>query len=161
MGKFMKEFKEFVMRGNVMDLAVGVIIGGAFNTIVSSLCNDVIMPGIAWIVTLISGQDFTNPETGQVDFSKATQSLNVGPINFGNFIAAIINFLLMALIIFIFVKAVNKLMSLGKKPPVEEAPTTKQCPYCFSEIDIKATRCAHCTAVLELAEEALKEDDKK
>ena len=147
----MKEFKEFVMRGNVMDLAVGVIIGGAFNTIVSSLCNDIIMPGIAWIVTLVSGQDFTNPETGQVDFSKATQSLNVGPINFGNFIAAIINFLLMALIIFIFVKAVNKLMSLGKKPPVEEAPTTKQCPYCFSEIDIKATRCAHCTAVLELA----------
>ena len=116
----MKEFKEFVMRGNVMDLAVGVIIGGAFNTIVSSLCNDIIMPGIAWIVTLVSGQDFTNPETGQVDFSKATQSLNVGPINFGNFIAAIINFLLMALIIFIFVKAVNKLMSLDKEIKPED-----------------------------------------
>ena len=63
----MKEFKEFVMRGNVMDLAVGVIIGGAFNTIVSSLCNDIIMPGIAWIVTLVSGQDFTNPETGHME----------------------------------------------------------------------------------------------
>ncbi len=143
------------MRGNVLDLAVGVIIGGAFNTIVTSLCNDVIMPGIAWLVVTVSGQDLTTD--GKVDFSKAMQSLNVGPINLGNFAAAIINFLIMAIIIFMFVKGINKLMNLRKKP-VEEAPTTKKCPFCMSEIDIKATRCAHCTSVLELAEEALKEE---
>jgi len=158
MGKLVKEFKEFVMRGNVLDLAVGVIIGGAFNGIVTSLCNDVIMPGVAWIVATASGMDLVNPETNQVDFSKALQSLNVGPINFGNFIGAIISFLILALIIFLFIKGINKLMAIKKKPEVEEEPTTKKCPFCMSEIDIKATRCAHCTAVLELAEEALKED---
>ena len=152
----MKEFKEFVMRGNVLDLAVGVIIGGAFNSIVTSLCNDIIMPGVAWIVATASGMDLVNPETNQVDFSRALQSLNVGPINFGNFLGAVISFLILALIIFLFIKGINKLMSIGKKP-VEEAPTTKQCPFCMSEIDIKATRCAHCTSVLEMAEEALKE----
>lgn len=155
MGKLVQEFKEFVMRGNVLDLAVGVIIGGAFNTIVTSLCNDVIMPGIAWLVVTVSGQDLTTD--GKVDFSKAMQSLNVGPINLGNFAAAIINFLIMAIIIFMFVKGINKLMNLRKKP-VEEAPTTKKCPFCMSEIDINATRCAHCTSVLELAEEALKKE---
>ncbi len=158
MGKLVKEFKEFVMRGNVLDLAVGVIIGGAFNGIVTSLCNDVIMPGVAWIVATASGMDLVNPETNQIDFSKALQSLNVGPINFGNFIGAIISFLILALIIFLFIKGINKLMTIKKKPEVEEEPTTKKCPFCMSEIDIKATRCAHCTAVLELAEEALKED---
>ena len=156
----MTEFKEFIMRGNVLDLAVGVIIGGAFNTIVTSLCNDVIMPGVSWIIATVSGMDFTNPETGALDFSKITQSLNVGPINLGSFAAAIINFLIMAFIIFLFVKGVNKLMNLRKKP-VEEAPTTKKCPFCMSEIDIEATRCAHCTSVLELAEEALKEEPAK
>ena len=163
MSKFMTEFKEFVMRGNVLDLAVGVIIGGAFNTIVPSLCNDVIMPGIGWIVSAVSGQSFVNAETGQPDFSKATEALNVGPIGFGKFAAAIINFLLMALIIFILVKSINKLMAIPKKKKEEEpaAPTTKKCPFCISEIDIAATRCPHCTAVIELAAEALAEDDKK
>ncbi len=155
MGKFMTEFKEFVMRGNVLDLAVGVIIGGAFQSIVTSLCNDVIMPGVSWIVATVSGMDVKNPETGELDFSKVTEILNVGPLSIGGFVAAIINFLIMAFIIFLFVKGVNKLMSFRKK---EEAPTTKQCPFCMSEIDINATRCAHCTSVLELAEEALKEE---
>lgn len=158
MGKFMKEFKEFVMRGNVLDLAVGVIIGGAFNGIVTSLCNDVIMPGVAWIVASTSGMDLVNPETNQVDFSKALQSLNVGPINFGNFLSAIISFLLLAFIIFLFVKGINKLMSVTKKPKEEAAPTTKKCPFCVTEIDISATRCPNCTSVLEMAEEALKEE---
>ncbi len=156
MGKLISEFKEFVMRGNVMDLAVGVIIGGAFGSIVTSLCNDVIMPGISWIIAAVSGQDFTNPETGQLDFSKATQVLNVGPISLGNFAAAIINFLIMAIIIFAMVKAVNKLTSLAKKPEPEAEPTTKECPFCFSEISIKATRCPHCTAMLEEAAKAVK-----
>lgn len=162
MGKFMTEFKEFVMRGNVMDLAVGVIIGGAFGTIVTSLCDDVIMPGVGWIVGTVSGQSFVD-ETGKPDFSKATQALNVGPINIGNFVAAIINFLIMAIIIFLFVKGVNKLMSIPKlkKEEAPAAPTTKKCPFCVSEIDIAATRCPHCTSVIELAVEALAEDDKK
>lgn len=160
----MTEFKEFVMRGNVMDLAVGVIIGGAFSSIVTSLCNDVIMPGISWIVATVSGMDLTNAETGQLDFTKVTGALNIGPINLGNFTAAIINFLIMAIIIFAMVKAVNKLMNLPKAlkkgAEEEEAPTTKECPYCCSEIAIKATRCPQCTAVLEIAAEALKEDEK-
>lgn len=162
MGKLVTEFKEFVMRGNVLDLAVGVIIGGAFNSIVTSLCNDVIMPGIGWVIAAVSGQEFVNAD-GQPDFTKATEALNVGPIGFGNFAAAIINFLIMAIIIFAIVKAFNKLMSIPKKKTEEEpaAPTTKKCPFCISEIDIAATRCPHCTAVIELAVEALEEDDKK
>ncbi len=156
MGKFAKEFKEFVMRGNVLDLAVGVIIGGAFQGIVTSLCNDIILPGVSWIVATVSGMNVTD-ENGNLDFTKVTGALNVGPINIGQFVAAIINFLIMALIIFIMVKAINKLMTVGKKP-VEEAPTTKKCPFCVSEIDIAATRCPNCTSVIELAVEALEED---
>ena len=138
MKKMMAEFKEFIMRGNVMDLAVGVIIGGAFDAIVSSLCDDVIVPFIQLIIGKALGVE---------SIEEMTQVLNVGPIAFGKFIAAIINFLIMALIIFLMVKAINKLMSLGKKK-VEEAPTTKVCPFCCSEIDIKATRCPHCTSEL-------------
>lgn len=148
MGKFGKEFKEFVMRGNVLDLAVGVIIGGAFKTIVDSLCDDIIMPGVNWIIGACIGKD---------DVDEITKVLNVGPINFGNFVSAIIKFLILALIIFLFIKGINKMMSIGKKP-VEEAPTTKKCPFCMSEIDINATRCPHCTSVLEMAEEALAEE---
>ena len=154
MKKMMAEFKEFIMRGNVMDLAVGVIIGGAFGAIVSSLCDDVIVPFIQFIIGKAIGVN---------SIEEMTQVLNVGPIAFGKFIAAIINFLIMALIIFLMVKAVNKIMSLpktlkkGEEKPDE--PTTKECPFCCSEINIKATRCPQCTALLEIAEEALK--DKK
>ena len=162
MGKLITEFKEFVMRGNVMDLAVGVIIGGAFGSIVTSLCDDVIMPGISWIIATVTGMDLKDPETGVLDFTKVTGTLNVGPIDFGKFAAAIINFLIMAIIIFAMVKAVNKVMTLPKalkKGEEEEEPTTKECPFCFNEIDIKATRCPHCTSILtEIAEEALEED---
>ena len=159
MGKLVTEFKEFVMRGNVLDLAVGVIIGGAFNSIVTSLCNEVIMPAVGWIVGTVSGQSFVDAD-GKPDFTKATEALNVGPISFGNFVAAIINFLIMAIIIFAIVKAFNKLMTLPKKKKdePEAAPTTKKCPFCISEIDIAATRCPHCTAVIELAAEALAEE---
>ncbi len=152
MGKFAAEFKEFVMRGNVLDLAVGVIIGGAFQTIVTSLCDDVIMPGVQYIIGACMGLDASDPD----QLAKMMSVLNIGPIKMGSFVAAIINFLIMALIIFLFVKGINKLMNIRKKP-VDEAPTTKQCPFCMSEVDIKATRCAHCTSVLEVAEEALKE----
>ena len=136
MKKFMGEFKEFIMRGNVMDLAVGVIIGGAFGAIVNSLCADVITPLIQLIIGKVIGVD---------SIDEMTKVLNVGPIAFGNFISAVINFLIMAIIIFIMVKAINKLMNMRKK---EEEATTKVCPFCCSEIDIKATRCPHCTSEL-------------
>ena len=139
MKKFMAEFKEFISRGNVMDMAVGVIIGGAFGAIVTSLCNDVITHVIQLIISKALGVE---------SIDEMTQVLNVGPIAFGNFISAIINFLIMALIIFLMVKGINKLTSLKKKEEKEEEPTTKTCPFCCSEIDIKATRCPHCTSEL-------------
>lgn len=141
MKKVFGEFKEFVMRGNVLDLAVAVIIGGAFQTIVSSLCDDVITPFIQLIISKCIGVD---------SIEEMTRVLNVGTIQFGNFISAIINFLIMAVIIFCLVKFINKVMSVGKKKEEEEEEeTTKTCPFCKSEIDIEATRCPHCTSVLE------------
>ncbi len=138
---FIGEFKEFVSRGNVMDLAVGVIIGGAFQGIVSSLCDDVITP----LIQLIIGK-----ATGKTSLEDMTAALNLGPIHFGNFISAIINFFIMAIIIFCIVKAVNKLTSIAVKTEEEEPePTTKECPFCFSEISINAKRCPHCTSLLE------------
>ena len=128
-----KEFKEFIAQGNVMDLAVGVIIGGAFKTIVDSLTNDIISP----ILGLVGG----------VDFSDLSLKIMGVDLMYGSFITAIINFLIMAVIIFFMVKAVNKVMSLGKKKEeaVEEVKT-KVCPYCKSEIDKDATKCPHCTS---------------
>ena len=140
MKKLFAEFKEFISRGNVMDLAVGVIIGGAFGAIVTSLCNDIIMPVIQLIISKIAGVE---------SIEEMTQVLNVGPVAFGNFIAAVLNFLIMALIIFLMVKGINKLMNLKKKKEEEEEEaTTKTCPFCCSEIDINATRCPHCTSEL-------------
>ena len=134
--KILDEFKEFIAQGTVMDLAVGVIIGGAFKTIVDSLTNDIISP----ILGLF----------GDVDFSDMILEVGNVKIGYGSFITAIINFLIMAVIIFFMVKGVNKVMSLGKKKEeaVEEA-TTKTCPYCKSEIDITATKCPHCTSDVE------------
>ena len=134
MKKFFGEFKEFIMRGNVMDLAVGVIIGGAFSAIVTSLTDDIISP----ILGIFGGMDFSN----------LVANVNGAEIKYGAFITAIINFLIMAFIIFLMVKGINKVMSLGKKK-VEEEPTTKVCPFCCSEIDIKATKCPHCTSDVE------------
>lgn len=132
------EFKAFIMRGNVIDLAVGVIIGGAFGAIVNSLVDDIIMP----VISLF---------TKGMDFSKLAIQINAETtLNYGNFISAVINFLIMALVIFLMVKAINKAHDLGKKeePAAEEAPTTKTCPFCKSEIAIEATRCPHCTSEL-------------
>ena len=136
MKSFMKEFKEFISRGNVMDMAVGVIIGGAFTAIVTSLVNDIIMPLISVI-------------TGGFDFTKLVITLGQGEgaatLNYGAFITAIINFLIIAFVIFSIIKALNK---FSKKKKEEPAPTTKECPYCKSEIAIEATRCPHCTSEL-------------
>ena len=138
---FVSEFKEFIMRGNVIDLAVGVIIGGAFQAIVSSLVDDIIMP----IVSLATkGMDFTKLA---IQINEETQ------LCYGNFITAIINFLIMAFVIFLLVKGINKVHAAGKKeeaPAEEPAPTVKTCPFCKTEIAIDATRCPHCTS--ELAE---------
>ncbi len=128
-----KEFKEFIAQGNVMDLAVGVIIGGAFKTIVDSLTNDIISPILGFV--------------GGVDFSDLSVTIAGVELKYGSFITAVINFLIMAVIIFFMVKAVNKVMSLGKKKEeVVEEVTTKVCPYCKSEIDKDATKCPHCTS---------------
>lgn len=141
MKKFLNEFKEFALRGNVMDLAVGVIIGAAFQAIISSLVQDVISP----LIGLFANTDLTylSATVGGVE------------IRYGAFLTALINFVIMAVIIFLLVKAMNKLASLGKKnvPQEPTAPTTKICPYCKSEIAIDATRCPHCTSTLEQAEE--------
>lgn len=150
------EFKEFIMRGNVLDLAVGVIIGGAFQAIVNSLVNDIIMPVISLFT---KGIDFASKFValdGQSYASLAeAQEKGAAVLTYGNFISAIINFIIMAFVIFLIVKAINKASAVAKKPEevVEEAPTTKECPFCKSEIAIEATKCPHCTSDIP-AEEA-------
>lgn len=144
MRKFFSEFKEFVMRGNVMDLAVAVIIGAAFQAIINSLVNDVISPFIGL---------FAN-----IDFKDWVFDINGVKIQYGSFLTALINFIIMAFVIFLLIKGINKVMSLGKRLKKDEKelptePETKNCPYCLSEINIKATRCPHCTSQLEQTEE--------
>ena len=152
--KIVKEFKEFIMRGNVMDLAVGVIIGGAFGAIVTAFIDNMIMP---FIGLLTGGMDFSQqfivlkaPEgMSASDIKSIEQAKEVGANvwGYGAFITAVINFLIIALVIFLIVKAVNKAANLRKKEE-EAEPTTKVCPFCCTEIDIKATRCPHCTSEL-------------
>ena len=145
MKKLLLEFKDFISKGNVLDLAVGVIIGGAFQTIVNSLVNDIFMP----LLGAITGG--VNFEKWAVTFGKGELE-NPATLTYGNFIAAVINFLLMALVLFMIVKFFNKTkdkFASSKKNEEPAAPTTKICPYCKSEIAIEATRCPHCTSQLE------------
>lgn len=143
MGKgrgFVEEFKKFIMRGNVMDMAVGVIVGGAFTSIVTSLNQDILTP----ILGIFGG----------TDFSYLTVTLGSGEnapvLTYGNFITAILNFLITAFVIFVLIKLINTLSDRFLKKEAEPvAPTTKKCPYCCSEIAIEATRCPHCTSVIE------------
>lgn len=142
MKKFFKEFKEFISRGNVLNLAVGVIIGAAFQSIVKSLTDDIISP----VIGLIFKTDFKDMA---IVVKEATATEPELAIRYGAFITAVINFIIMAFVVFLIVKGVNKLMDLGKKPEAPAAPaapTTKKCPYCMSEIAIEATRCPHCTS---------------
>ncbi len=146
---FVGEFKKFIMRGNVLDMAVGVIIGGAFQAIISSLVNDIIMP----VITLITGGiDFTNWFVSLDGTSYATlaaaQEAGASTLNYGVFITAVINFLLMAIVVFLIVKAMNKAADKVKKKEEEAPVTTKICPFCKSEISKDATRCPHCTSEL-------------
>lgn len=138
MKKFFSEFKKFALRGNVIDLAVGVIIGGAFQGIVSSLVGDIISP----LIGLVADQDF----------SMLILKIGGVELRYGSFLTAVINFVLMAFVIFVFLRILNKLASLGKKTEEPEAPKTKTCPFCKSEIAIDATRCPHCTSPLDTPE---------
>ncbi len=154
----LKEFKDFALKGNIMDMAIGVIIGGAFQKIVTSLVNDIIMPAISIF-------------TGKVDFSDLVFTVGNSSIKYGSFITTIVDFLIIAFSIFIAIRTINKLNDRAKQDldkmakknkflkkrkvkeePVPE-PTTKICPFCLSEINIKATRCPHCTSELELKKE--------
>lgn len=168
-----KEFKEFALKGNVMDLAVGVIIGGAFQKIVTSLVNDIIMPAISIF-------------TGKIDYSGLIFKVGDISITYGSFLTTVIDFLIVAFSLFLIIKYINKLNKkleeaklneigkLGglnekltnnrffkkkKKEEVVPEPTTKICPYCVSEISIKATRCPHCTSVLTENEENLTDNE--
>ncbi len=174
--KFFADFKAFALKGNVVDLAVAVIIGGAFQKIINSVVNDLIMPLIG---LLTGGTDFRNlfiplrdkseilvpeiPATSTTDLVEAVtvgdlttvaqcDEYNVAAFKYGNFITEVLNFLIIAFVIFLLVKLIAKLSDLRKKEEVveeEAAPTTKKCPYCKTEIDIEATRCPHCTSEIE------------
>jgi large conductance mechanosensitive channel len=152
MKKMLKEFKQFAIKGNMIDLAVGMIIGTSFNKIVSSLVNDMIMPVLGIF-------------TGKIDFAKlyialdgntyeslaAAEEAGAACFKYGAFIAGLIDFLIMAFIVFLFVRGINKLREVSKEeeaPAAPAAPTTKICPFCKSEISIEATRCPHCTSEL-------------
>lgn len=164
MKKFLEEFKAFALKGNVLDLSVAVIIGAAFQAIINSVVNDLINP----LLSLVLKADFSglfiplskeitvvNEAGEEVVMQTAGMTLaeleaqGAGVFKYGSFINAVINFIIMSLVIFLLVKGINKLSSLGKKPVAPAAPTTKKCPFCMSEIDINATRCPHCTSVLE------------
>ena len=140
-----REFREFIMRGNVLDLAVAVIIGAAFGKVITSAVGDLIMPPIG---LLLGGVDFSNLfinlSGGAVASLDEARKAGAPVIAYGVFLNAVIDFLIVALVIFLVVRAANRLQRLREKPAA--APTTRECPYCLSSIPIKATRCAHCTS---------------
>lgn len=144
--KVFKEFKEFAVKGNMMDLAVGMIIGSAFTSIVSSLVNDIFMP----VISIFTGKlDFSNLflalDGNHYPTLAAAQEAGAATLSYGSFISGLINFLIMALVVFMIVKALNK---LKKEEPKVVAPTTQKCPFCKSEIALDATRCPYCTSQL-------------
>ena len=138
--KIIQEFKEFINQGNVIDMAVGVVVGAAFKAIVDSFVSDLISPVIGIIFS--------------ADFSDVSVTVNGSEIMIGSFITAVINFFIVAAVLFLFVKLINSFRKMSKKPeeaPAEPAaPATKKCPYCFSEIAAEATRCPHCTSEIRL-----------
>jgi large conductance mechanosensitive channel len=141
-----KEFKEFAMRGNVLDMAVGIIIGAAFGAIVTSLVSDILMPPLG---KLIGHMDFSNMfyalDGASYPTIAAAKAAGAATVNYGLFINTVINFLIVAFAIFILIRQVNRWTT---KPAPAAVPTTKNCPFCQSEIPVKATRCGHCTSQL-------------
>lgn len=150
MKKFFNEFKTFALRGNVIDLAVGIIIGGAFQAIVKSLVDDVIMPVISLLTKGVNFADwFIALDGNKYATLEAAKEAGAATLSYGNFISAILNFIIMAFVIFVMIKLINTLAEKGKKKEeVAEEATTKVCPFCKSEVAIDATRCAHCTSEL-------------
>jgi len=154
MAQMLKEFRDFAMKGNVMDMAVGIIIGGAFGKIVSSLVNDVIMPPIGMLLGKVDFSNLFINLSGEHYASLAdAKTAGAATVNYGLFLNTVIDFIIVAFAIFLMVKWINKMRAateaLEKKPEAAPvAPTTKECPYCLSTIPIKAIRCAHCTANL-------------
>ena len=146
------QFKEFINKGNVVDMAVGVIIGAAFKGIIDSLVNDIIMPVISLVT---GGVDFTNwfiaLDGNTYETLALAQEAGAATLNYGTFLTVVLNFLLMAFVVFLFVKALNSIKNKMHKPEelVKEEPKTKVCPYCKTEIAIDAVRCPHCTSELE------------
>lgn len=144
-----KEFKEFAMRGNVLDMAVGIIIGAAFGKIVSSFVKDVLMPPIGKLLGNIDFSNlFINLGDGTFASLKAAQDAGAATINYGVFFNTVIDFLIVAFAIFLLIRQVNRFTQKEEEPA---EPTTKDCPHCFTEIAIKATRCPNCTSELEAA----------
>ncbi len=145
----LKEFKAFAMRGNVIDLAVAVIIGGAFGKIITSFVNDIIMPPIGLLLGDVNFADLFVALDGKTYESLAkAQEVGAPTLNYGVFINTVIDFLIVALVIFLVVKQINRLMTKPAPAPAPAEPTTKECTFCFTTIPIKATRCPHCTSEL-------------
>ena len=151
---FFSEFKEFIAKGNVIDLAVGVIIGGAFSGIVTSLVENIITPVISLLTGKVAFGDLFyvlgEYDKEAIKTLEQAQAAGLSTINYGLFIQAVIDFVIVGFVIFLLVKGINKIRNVGKKKEeaVEEVPTTKKCPFCTSEISIEATRCPHCTSQL-------------
>ena len=158
--KFFGEFKEFALRGNIMDLAVGIIIGGAFQSIVNSLVKDIVMPLIGLVLGkmdysdlfLVLGKVPENTPVAALNSLSAAKAAGLTVFAYGSFLSAIVNFIIMAVVIFLFVRGINRLRRKNQAPA---APTTQKCPFCRSDIDIKASKCPHCTSEIpdEQAEE--------
>ena len=151
------EFKKFILRGNVIDLAVGVIIGGAFNQIVSAIVNDIFLPFLSLFTKGLNFEGlFFTLDGKHYPSAQAAIDQGIATVNVGSFLSAILNFLIMSFVVFLIVYLINKLKDASfavlKSEPTPEPtpePTTKICPFCLSEIDIKATRCKYCTSIVE------------
>jgi large conductance mechanosensitive channel len=144
-----KEFKEFAMRGNAVDMAVGIIIGAAFGKIVASFVSDMLMPPIGLLLGRVDFSSlFLNLSGTEYPSLAAAKAAGAATLNYGVFINTVIDFLLVAFAVFLLVKQINR---LNRRPEPAVAPATKECPYCFSAIPLKATRCPHCTSELKAA----------
>jgi large conductance mechanosensitive channel len=145
--RVIKEFREFAMRGNVLDMAVGIIIGAAFGKVIASFVEDLLMPPLGLLIGKVDFSNlFVNLTDKSYDSLAAAKAAGAATLNYGLFFNHVINFLIVAFAVFLLVKQVNRLKR--ESPPAAAAPASKDCPFCFSSISIRATRCAHCTAQL-------------
>ncbi|MBN1585862.1 MAG: large conductance mechanosensitive channel protein MscL [Candidatus Omnitrophica bacterium] len=149
----LQEFKEFAVRGNVVDMAVGILIGAAFSKVVNSLVQDVILPPIGFVTKRINFSDlYLNLSGGEYDSLAAAKAAGAATINYGNFLDSILGFLIVAAAVFFLVKQINRLRR--KEDTESVSPTQKSCPYCFTSISIQATRCPQCTSTLAAPKES-------